>query len=124
MRADELRDIFLFDGLTDEQISQLIAAGTQLPFDAGDVLFTEGDPADFWWVLLDGQVELLRRTGHEVSVVSVMDRPGVWAGGFRAWTASAGYLSTGRAAGQGGCSGFRPPRLAISCGPGLRSPCT
>ena len=100
MRADELRDIFLFDGLTDEQISQLIAAGTQLPFDAGDVLFTEGDPADFWWVLLDGRVELLRRTGPEVSVVSVMDRPGVWAGGFRAWTASAGYLSTGRAAGQ------------------------
>ena len=30
-----------------------------------------------------------------------MDRPGVWAGGFRAWADSAGYLATGRAAGAG-----------------------
>ncbi len=101
MRADDLRDIFLFDGLTDEQISQLMAVGTEVHFDAGETLFTEGEPADFWWVLLDGQVELLRRTGHEVSVVSVMDRPGVWAGGFRAWTDKAGYLSTGRGARPG-----------------------
>jgi signal transduction histidine kinase len=101
VRADDLRDIFLFDGLSADQLGDLILAGTEVPFDVGDTLFTEGDPADFWWVLLDGQVELLRRTGHEVAVVSVMDRPGVWAGGFRAWTDKAGYLSTGRAARPG-----------------------
>ena len=101
VRADDLRDIFLFDGLREDQVGELIAAGTEVHFDVGDILFAEGDPADFWWVLLDGQVELLRRTGHEVSVVSVMDRPGVWAGGFRAWTDKAGYLSTGRGARPG-----------------------
>ena len=101
MRAEDLRDIYLFDGLGEDQVGQLIAAGTEVHFDAGDILFTEGDPADFWWVLIDGQVELLRRTGHEVSVVSVMDRSGVWAGGFRAWTDRAGYLSTGRGASPG-----------------------
>ncbi len=101
MRADDLREIFLFDGLSADQVGELIAAGTEVHFDVGDTLFTEGDPADFWWVLLDGQVELLCRTGHEVLVVSVMDRPGVWAGGFRAWADTAGYLSTGRGARPG-----------------------
>jgi signal transduction histidine kinase len=65
------------------------------------VLFREGEPADFWWVLLAGRVELLRRTRWEESVAGVMDRPGVWAGGFRAWSDNAGYLATGRGAGSG-----------------------
>ncbi len=101
MRTDDLRAIFLFDGLSEEQLLELIAVGDEVLFDEGDVLFREGDAADFWWVLLDGRVELLRRGGHEESVVSVMDRPGVWAGGFRAWADKAGYLSTGRGAGPG-----------------------
>ena len=89
-----LRGIFLFDGLDDEQLSELIARGEEVRFDEGDVLFAQGDPADFWWVLLEGRVDLLRRAGREESVVAAMDRPGVWAGGFRAWTDSAGYLAT------------------------------
>src|SRR4249919_2664023 len=35
------------------------------------------------------------------SVAGVMDRPGVWAGGFRAWSDAAGYLATGRGASSG-----------------------
>ena len=52
-------------------------------------------------MLLEGRVELLRRMGHEIAVFNVMERPGVWAGGFRAWSDSAGYLSTGRGANNG-----------------------
>ncbi len=65
------------------------------------MLFEQGDAADFWWVLLEGRIDLVRRAGREESVVAAMDRPGVWAGGFRAWAESAGYLATGRAAGPG-----------------------
>jgi signal transduction histidine kinase len=101
MPMDELRSLFVFEGLNDEQLLQLQAVGEIVTFNNGDILFREGDPADHWWVLLEGQVELLRRSGHEESVVSVMDRPGLWSGGFRAWTDSAGYLATGRAAGSG-----------------------
>ncbi len=101
MHIDDLRAIFLFDGLSDGQLLELIAVGDEVHFDEGDVLFHEGDAADFWWVLLDGRVELLRRDRREESVVRVMDRPGVWAGGFRAWSNTAGYLSTGRGASQG-----------------------
>lgn len=101
MHIDDLRAIFLFDGLSDEQLLELIAVGDEVHFDKGDVLFREGDAADFWWVLLDGRIELLRRSGQEESVVRVMDRPGVWAGGFRAWADTAGYLATGCSASPG-----------------------
>ena len=101
MHIDDLRAIFLFDGLSDEQLLELIAVGDEVHFDKGDVLFREGDAADFWWVLLDGRIELLRRSGQEESVVRVMDRPGVWAGGFRAWADTAGYLATGCGASPG-----------------------
>jgi signal transduction histidine kinase len=101
MHIDDLRTIFLFDGLSDEQLLELIAVGDEVHFDKGDVLFREGDAADFWWALLDGRIELLRRSGQEESVVRVMDRPGVWAGGFRAWADTAGYLATGCGASPG-----------------------
>jgi signal transduction histidine kinase len=101
MLPEDLRGIFLFDGLSDEQVGELIAAGDEVHFESGDVLFLEGEAADFWWVLLTGRVELLRRTRWEESVVGMMDRPGVWAGGFRAWSDQAGYLATGRGAGTG-----------------------
>src|SRR5499427_1080157 len=101
MLIDDLRGVFLFDGLSDEQLGELIAAGDEVHFEAGDVLFREGEAADFWWVLLAGRVELLRRTRWEESLAGVMDRPGVWAGGFRAWSDQAGYLATGRGASPG-----------------------
>jgi signal transduction histidine kinase len=101
MLIDDLRDVFLFNGLSDEQLGELIEAGDEVGCETGDVLFREGESADFWWVLLAGRVELLRRTRWEESVAGVMDRPGVWAGGFRAWADQAGYMATGRAASPG-----------------------
>jgi signal transduction histidine kinase len=101
MELAELRSIFLFDGLTDEQLAELRDAGEEVTFHAGETLFQEGEPAVFWWVLLAGRVDLLRRTGHEATVVNAMERPGVWAGGFRAWDDAAMNLTTGRAAEDG-----------------------
>ena len=95
MLADELRGLFLFESLTDEQIDRLVAIGEVVAFEQGTVLFREGDPAGHFWVLLEGHVELLRRTGHDVAHYNDMDRPGVWAGGFAAWDPGASYLSTG-----------------------------
>src|SRR5882724_2985599 len=89
MLIDDLRGVFLFEGLSDKQLLELIAAGDEVHFESGDVLFQEGEAADFWWVLVEGRVELLRRTRWEESVAGVMDRPGVWAG-------QAGVLGTRR----------------------------
>jgi signal transduction histidine kinase len=102
MNAGELRPLFLFDHLTDEQLAELAAIGTAYDFRDGEVLFQEGDPADHWWVLLQGRVELIRRAGRaEAVVMMTMQRPGVWAGGFRAWDNESSYLATARGAGEG-----------------------
>jgi signal transduction histidine kinase len=96
MRVDELRPLSLFDGLTDDQLAELVEAGTEVPVLTGVDLFHEGDHADFWWVLVDGAIELRRHIGREDTVVGRMDVPGRWAGGFRAWDEHGVYLATGR----------------------------
>jgi signal transduction histidine kinase len=97
MRPDDLRPLFLFDGLSDEDLGELAAAGEEVPFAAGEVVFEQGRPADSWWVLLEGRIGLFRRSGREESLVTTMDQAGQWAGGFTAWSDDAGYMATGRA---------------------------
>jgi len=62
-RFDELRSLDLLDGLTDQQLSELLAGGSEVGLRPGLELFREGEHADFWWVLLDGVVDLIRYAG-------------------------------------------------------------
>ena len=101
MRVDELRSLGLFDGLRDDQLAELVEGGSEVRVEPGVVLFREGELADFWWVLLDGAVDLVRQVGREDTVVARMDAPGRWAGGFRAWDEQGVYLATGRGATEG-----------------------
>ena len=98
MRGADLRGLPIFTGLSDEQLDQLASAGTPVAIEPGTDLFTEGEHADYWWVLVDGVLDLVRRTGREDTVVGRMDVPGRWAGGFRAWDDDGVYLATGRGA--------------------------
>ncbi len=101
MDPDELRGIELFEGLDDDQLSRLLADSVVVPFAYGDTLFSEGEPAVIWWVLLEGTVDLVRHLGGEDTVVARFDLPGRWSGGFRAWDESGVYLATGRATSAG-----------------------
>jgi signal transduction histidine kinase len=98
MRADELRPLPIFDGLRDEQLAELAGAGAEVRIEPGVELFREGEHADFWWLLVDGAIDLVRHVGREDTVVARMDVPGRWAGGFRAWDEHGVYLATGRGA--------------------------
>jgi signal transduction histidine kinase len=101
MSLEDLRPLALLDGLTDDQLRQLLAAGDVVPFRPGEELFREAQPADYWWLLLAGSLSLVRRIGQEETSVAVMDSAGQWAGGFRAWDAHGVYLATGRGAASG-----------------------
>jgi len=101
MRADELRPLPIFAGLGDEQLAELVAGGAEVRIEPGVELFREGEHADFWWLLVDGAIDLVRRVGREDTVVARMDVPGRWAGGFRAWDEHGVYLATGRGAAAG-----------------------
>ncbi|GAB7005057.1 ATP-binding protein [Nocardioides sp. AN3] len=96
MELADLRPIGLFDGVTDEQLAELLSDGAEVSFQRGDVVFREGEHADYWWVLVDGSLTLARRLGGEEVVVGRMAVPGVWSGGFRAWDNQGVYLATGR----------------------------
>ncbi|WP_217644846.1 cyclic nucleotide-binding domain-containing protein [Geodermatophilus amargosae] len=101
MGPDDLRRVALFEGTGDDQLRDLLAAGTEVSFAPGDVLFQENHPADSWWVLLDGGIDLVRHVGRDETQLGSMDVPGRWAGGFRAWDEHGAYLATGRAATAG-----------------------
>jgi signal transduction histidine kinase len=101
MLVSDLRPIPIFDGLTDDQLGELVAGGTEVVIEPGVDLFREGQHADFWWLLVDGAVDLIRRVGREDTVVARMDAPGRWAGGFRAWDEHGVYLATGRGVAAG-----------------------
>jgi signal transduction histidine kinase len=96
MRVDELRPLPIFEGLTDGQLAELVEGGAEVRIEPGVDLFREGQHADFWWVLVEGAIDLVRRVGREDTVVARMDAPGRWAGGFRAWDEHGVYLATGR----------------------------
>ena len=101
MQIDDLRSLSIFDGLTDDQLGDLIKHGTEVSIEPGVELFHQGEHADFWWVLVDGAIDLVRHVGREDTVVARMDAPGRWAGGFRAWDEDGTYLATGRGATPG-----------------------
>ena len=99
MLTDELRSTFLFEKLSDEQLRTVAELGTEVEFPAEVIVVREGEPADFLWVLLDGEMELTRHVGGQRIVVETMTRPGTYAGGIRAFAASGtglGYRATGR----------------------------
>src|SRR5690349_3997166 len=96
MLTDELRAIAILDGFTDEQVAELAAAGEEVAYAPGERVFEEGRPAEHWWVMLEGRIDVVRRVGHEEAVVVTIENPGQWAGGFRAWDEHGVYMGSAR----------------------------
>jgi signal transduction histidine kinase len=96
---DELRSLFLFERLSEEQLDWLCREGRVISVESG-VVYREGDPAKCFYVLIEGGVMLLQRVGTDDVEVTRTDQPGVYAG---AWTAYLGdrapktYITTLRA---------------------------
>jgi signal transduction histidine kinase len=94
--VEELRSLALFEKVSESELADLVALGTEVVFAPGDELWTQNKPAEDWWVLLEGRVDLVRIVGHEETLLGAMDAAGKWAGGLRAWDEQAVYLVTGR----------------------------
>jgi CRP-like cAMP-binding protein len=65
--VDRLREIGLFGALSDEVLSHLVKVLKQLTVIPGDAIFREGESAHEMFVLLDGEVEVVKksRAGRE-----------------------------------------------------------
>jgi signal transduction histidine kinase len=82
--AEELRRLFLFEKLTEEQLAWLCRAG-RIEFRQPGPVYAEGDPATCLYLLLDGALVLSRRVGaDDVEVVRTAEH-GVYAGAFFAY---------------------------------------
>jgi signal transduction histidine kinase len=82
--VDEIRTLFLFEKLSDEQLSRLCREGHVEEVEAGWVT-REGEPALWFYVLLEGSVALFRRVGTDDVEINRTDDRGVYAGAFQAY---------------------------------------
>jgi signal transduction histidine kinase len=80
----ELRTLFLFEKLTDEQLDWLCREGEVLVTGPGPV-YAEGEAAEHLYVLLSGTIVLSRRIGDDDVEVTRTSSPGVYAGAFFAY---------------------------------------
>jgi len=81
---DELRTLFLFEKLSDEQLAWLCSHGHVEGIEPGP-LYTEGDAARCFYVLLDGTVVLSRRVGEDDVEINRTSERGVYGGAFNAY---------------------------------------
>ena len=81
---DELRTLFLFEKLSDEQLAWLCSHG-HVEFIEPGPLYAEGDPARCFYVLLDGTVVMSRRVGVDDVETGRTSQRGVYGGAFNAY---------------------------------------
>jgi signal transduction histidine kinase len=82
--VDELRTLFLFEKLTEEQLEWLCRRGHVELLGPGPV-YAEGDPAECFYVLLEGTVAMSRRVGEDDIEVTRTSTRGSYAGAFTAY---------------------------------------
>ncbi len=82
---DELRKTFLFEGLAEDQLDWLAQHGTVETFDAGVNVYDEGAPAEFFYVLLEGEIQLVKHLDGAEVVLTSANEPGAYAGAMRAF---------------------------------------
>lgn len=77
---DELRQIGLFGALSDAVLEQLAATLAVSSPEAGQVLFREGDEARDMYVVLEGEMEVLKTSKHGVDARVALLGPRDWFG--------------------------------------------
>jgi signal transduction histidine kinase len=82
--TEELRSLFLFEKLSQEQLSHLCAEGRVETVQPG-VVYTEGNPAECLYVLIEGTVVTSRRVGADDIEIGRTSQRGVYGGAFQAY---------------------------------------
>jgi signal transduction histidine kinase len=80
LTLEELRGLFLFEDLSDDQLAWVAANGDVVDCPAGAEVSVEGEPAECFFVLLEGTLSMVRLVGgSEVETVRT-DHRGVYSG--------------------------------------------
>ncbi|MEH3153914.1 MAG: ATP-binding protein [Gordonia paraffinivorans] len=86
---DELRELFLFEHLSDDQLDTLCREGHVVEIEPGP-LYTEGEPATCFYVLVSGEVVMSKMSAGEDIQISRTSQKGVYAGAWQAYLGDLG----------------------------------
>ncbi|OBF24608.1 ATP-binding protein [Mycobacterium sp. ACS4331] len=81
---DELRSLFLFEALSDAQLETLCKDGHIEHFEPGPIC-VEGEPATCFYVLLDGELVMSKRSGGDDIETNRTSQRGVYCGAWGAY---------------------------------------
>lgn len=65
MAVQDLRQITIFASFSDDQVEALKLQGEEVRLQAGEVLFYEDDPPQGLYVILEGELEIIKRVGGQ-----------------------------------------------------------
>ena len=82
---DELRELFLFESLTDDQLSWFAERGWVVELPGGSTVFAEGDPSELMMVLLSGTIAMSRKVGQDDVETVRTDQRGVYGGAMQSY---------------------------------------
>ncbi len=85
LTPDQVGDLFLFEHLTEEQLAWVTERAWVAEAPAGETLLREGDPAEVFLLLLDGEIRLCQRVGRDEVEVNRSSTVGAYAGAMRAF---------------------------------------
>ncbi|HEY9847234.1 MAG TPA: cyclic nucleotide-binding domain-containing protein, partial [Candidatus Caenarcaniphilales bacterium] len=71
MMLAALRQVPLFANTTDEELRWVTAQGAEIRLSAGDWLLTEGEPADYCYVLLEGSMQLTKKLANQDTLINI-----------------------------------------------------
>src|ERR1700759_1307645 len=77
---ERLRDIGLFGGLSDEVLASFVAKLDIISLDPGSVVFKEGEMGREMFVLLAGEMEVLKHSKKQTEARVAILGPGDWFG--------------------------------------------
>jgi signal transduction histidine kinase len=84
-KPDELRTLFLFEALTDEQLAVLCTNGHVQDYEPGPIC-VEGEPATCFYVLIEGELTMSKLSGGQDIETNRTSQRGVYCGAWRAFT--------------------------------------
>jgi signal transduction histidine kinase len=108
LTPEDLKTLFLFEALTDEQRAWLVAQGRVEEFPARAVVCAEGDPADCFFVLLTGTISMSRLMRGDDVETTRTDQRGSYFGATQAYlrtddVAKGQYAASVRAISEATC---------------------
>jgi signal transduction histidine kinase len=83
--ANELRTLFLFEALSDEQLDCLCANGYIQEFLPGPII-VEGEPATCFYILIEGELAMSKLSGGQDIETNRTSQRGVYCGAWSAFT--------------------------------------